>query len=1417
MKNTIFFALFCVSFWSHAQVGINTTTPNAQLDIKSSNQAAPANTDGILIPKVDAFPAINPTAAQKGMLVYLTTISGANQPGFYYWNNPGWVGIVSGSAGGTLDQAYDFGGAGLGKTITADTGAVTIVGTDGLVSTGTFGSGALVPSGAGTRMVWNPRKGSFRAGSVFGAEWNDASIGFYSTAFGSSTTASGIHSTAFGAGSVASSFNSTAFGSSTIASGSASTAFGSQTTATGDLSTAFGDGTIASSPMATAFGQTTIASGQASTAFGLNTIASGFFSTAFGGRTTATGSASIAFGFSNTAPSFGETSLGIGATTYTPPLAGSFQFRAVNSTDRLVVVGNAIDANNNDIVDVGERSDALVILKNGLTRLPSTTNAMITAADGKAVVTKEYLVANSSGTLDQAYDFGGAGVGKTITADAGAVLIDGTDGLVSTGTTGSGAVAPSGDGTRMVWNPNKAAFRAGTLTSGTGMWDDTSIGVGSVAMGRNTFASGDFSVAMGDNNRALGIGSIAFGINTYADFPGSTAFGTNTQAANASATAMGFSSQASGASSTAMGFNTLANNYAATSMGQLTTASGSKSTAMGDSTTASGEGSIAMGGGTTASGQYSFAMGFISRAIGIRSTSLGMENTASSYGETVIGIGATTYTPSVNGATQFRAANITDRLLVVGNAIDANNNSTVDVAERSDALVILKNGNTGIGSSTPQDKLHVVGNIRMVDGNQAAGRVLTSDANGTATWQSATANVWSLTGNTGTNSNTNFLGTTDNRAVGLRTNGKEALKIESDGSLYIGMPQAGFQTLATFSASPLTIFESQTEGTKREFHFRQASNVPAESTSINFNRYRNTISTNSFVLDGDELGRINFKGAPLTAGSFFGFTAFAASIQSVVDGAVASPNVPGRLNFLTTPVGANVPQLRMTVRSNGNVGINADTPAERLHVVGNIRMVDGNQAAGKVFTSDANGTATWQNASANAWGLVGNAGTNAATNFIGTTDNVDLVFRRFNTISGRIGNSNTFLGRLSGSVSTGTNNTYIGTEAGRDNVSGQQNVYIGRRAGTLGATGSDNIFIGNGAGILNEASQNCFTGSFSGNGTTTGANNSFYGYFSGNTTGTGSQNAFFGASAGTANTTGIGNTLVGTNSNVASNNLTNATAIGFNATVGASNSMVLGSINGVNSATSSVNVGIGTTTPARTLHVSTGASGGTPNANSDFVLESNGAVYQHFLAPSANESGILFGTELSSIRGGVLYNNATDNLLFRSGGNTTRMTVTAAGNVGIGTSAPGGQFELALNEGRKPTSNTWTIPSDARLKNVNGFYEKGLAEIAQLKPIRYNYKNTDKKIFDEKVLNKEAYGFLAQEVQTIFPEAVGTDPDGYLNFDLHPILIASVNALKELNAKNEQLEKENQSLKESVQAINDKMLMIIAEMEKLKK
>lgn len=87
LKKSINTLLILITLQTFAQVGINTTTPAAQLDIKATNTITPSNTDGILIPRIDTFPATNPTSLQQGMLVYLTTTSGASTPGFYYWDN----------------------------------------------------------------------------------------------------------------------------------------------------------------------------------------------------------------------------------------------------------------------------------------------------------------------------------------------------------------------------------------------------------------------------------------------------------------------------------------------------------------------------------------------------------------------------------------------------------------------------------------------------------------------------------------------------------------------------------------------------------------------------------------------------------------------------------------------------------------------------------------------------------------------------------------------------------------------------------------------------------------------------------------------------------------------------------------------------------------------------------------------------------------------------------------------------------------------------------------------------------------------------------------------------------------------------------------------------------------------------------
>lgn len=100
------------------------------------------------------------------------------------------------------------------------------------------------------------------------------------------------------------------------------------------------------------------------------------------------------------------------------------------------------------------------------------------------------------------------------------------------------------------------------------------------------------------------------------------------------------------------------------------------------------------------------------------------------------------------------------------------------------------------------------------------------------------------------------------------------------------------------------------------------------------------------------------------------------------------------------------------------------------------------------------------------WGLLGNSGTNATTNFIGTTDNVNLVFRRNNVISGRIDSTNANQGTTSfgfRTTATGVSNTSFGYKA-LQNSTGSSNTAIGNRAGFNVTTGFDNSFFGDGAG-----------------------------------------------------------------------------------------------------------------------------------------------------------------------------------------------------------------------------------------------------------------------------------------------------------------------------------------------------------------
>jgi hypothetical protein len=143
------------------------------------------------------------------------------------------------------------------------------------------------------RLFFNKAKGAFRAGRVTGTQWNNASVGVESAAFGLDCTASGANSFACGITATASAVETFAQG---------------QATANASGATAFG-GSTASGVRAFAANAST-ASGGSAFAAGNGTTASGDYSTALGQGGTAAGRAATALGESASAPRFGQIAAG---------------------------------------------------------------------------------------------------------------------------------------------------------------------------------------------------------------------------------------------------------------------------------------------------------------------------------------------------------------------------------------------------------------------------------------------------------------------------------------------------------------------------------------------------------------------------------------------------------------------------------------------------------------------------------------------------------------------------------------------------------------------------------------------------------------------------------------------------------------------------------------------------------------------------------------------------------------------------------------------------------------------------------------------------------------------------------------------------------------------------------------------------
>jgi hypothetical protein len=126
------------------------------------------------------------------------------------------------AAAQTPDSAFAVSSGGMGLfRVNVDAGALFGGVYDG------DGDGSNIPAeGAGTRMIWYPAKGAFRAGGISGTQWDAANIGDYSVAIGQDVRASASNAVAFGLRSTAAQQSSFAAGEDNTASGAASVALG---------------------------------------------------------------------------------------------------------------------------------------------------------------------------------------------------------------------------------------------------------------------------------------------------------------------------------------------------------------------------------------------------------------------------------------------------------------------------------------------------------------------------------------------------------------------------------------------------------------------------------------------------------------------------------------------------------------------------------------------------------------------------------------------------------------------------------------------------------------------------------------------------------------------------------------------------------------------------------------------------------------------------------------------------------------------------------------------------------------------------------------------------------------------------------------------------------------------------------------
>lgn len=199
-----------------------------------------------------------------------------------------------------------------------------------------------------------------------------------------------------------------------------------------------------------------------------------------------------------------------------------------------------------------------------------------------------------------------------------------------------------------------------------------------------------------------------------------------------------------------------------------------------------------------------------------------------------------------------------------------------------------------------------------------------------------TGDYWDLNGNAGTDGGlTNFLGTTDARNLNFRTNNIDRIRIMSNDAF---TTRVGVGTIFPTSYPPAA------SNTPTLLHVFDGGSSATDFSQLQLGANKSTA--------GNKVGELNFQS------TVDGPDRRTAAIESHVVDIPTPNNQSGDLRFSTNNEG--VFNEKMRLQSDGNLGINTTAPTQKLDVDGQVRIRGGNPGAGKVLTSDATGTATWE-------------------------------------------------------------------------------------------------------------------------------------------------------------------------------------------------------------------------------------------------------------------------------------------------------------------------------------------------------------------------------------------------------------------------------------------------------------------------